>query len=134
LATQLCPVHKNPDIAFDTMEAVTVFGSWDYKTGGGILLPEDEGMIQLKPGATILFPAGTKRFTFVAVAPHETRYFFRQYCHAGVLRWVEKGGRSDTEFEDVSSAEEIMAWNEHRAQRGRASIKMFSKLRDVFVF
>ncbi|KAJ7669896.1 hypothetical protein DFH06DRAFT_981427, partial [Mycena polygramma] len=128
-----CPVHKNPNAAFNTMEAVTVVGSWDHEKGGGILLPEHQGMLQLKPGATILFPAGTKRFTFVAVGPHEKRYFFRQYCHAGVLRWVQKGGRSDTEFEAEASEEEFAAWYEQRAHRGGDSLKMFSKFEDVFV-
>ncbi|KAJ7823464.1 hypothetical protein B0H13DRAFT_1659025 [Mycena leptocephala] len=128
------PIHKNTEVAFDTFEAVTVVGAWDHERGGGILFPEDESVIQLKPGATVLFPAGTKRFTFVAIAPHEKRYFFRQFCHGGVLRWLEKGGRSDTEFEDLASAAEIASWNERRARRGEMSLKMFSKLGDIFVF
>ncbi|KAJ7825683.1 hypothetical protein B0H13DRAFT_1657876, partial [Mycena leptocephala] len=127
------PVRKNTQAAFDTLEAVTVVGNWDHKTGGGILFPEDESVVQLKPGATVLYPSGTKRFSWVAIAPHEKRYFFRQFCHAGVLRWIEKGGRSDTEFEDLASAPEIAAWNAQRAKRGLTSVKKFSKLGDIFV-
>ncbi|KAJ6447423.1 hypothetical protein C8R47DRAFT_1231436, partial [Mycena vitilis] len=32
-----CPVHQNPNAAFNTMEAVTLIGSWDHEKGGGIL-------------------------------------------------------------------------------------------------
>ncbi|KAJ7629777.1 hypothetical protein DFH06DRAFT_1005813 [Mycena polygramma] len=115
------------------MEAVTVVGSWDHTKGGGILFDEDKGMVQLKPGATVLYPAGTKAVTFVAIAPHEKRYFFRQFVHAGVLRWVQKGGRSDTEFDNLASPTESAQWNALRNRRGRDSIKLFGKLGDVFV-
>ncbi|KAJ7618936.1 hypothetical protein DFH06DRAFT_1011867, partial [Mycena polygramma] len=113
--------------------AVTVVGSWDHTKGGGILFPGDEGMVQLKPGATVLYPAGIKKVTFVAVAPHEKRYFFRQYVHAGILRWLEKGGRSDSEFNYLASAAKSTEWYTQRARRGQDSLKLFSKLGDVFV-
>jgi hypothetical protein len=58
---------------------------------------------------------------------------FRQYCHAGVLRWVEKGGRSDVQFEVKAKQAEVDAWNQFRTQRGRASAGMFSKIGDIFV-
>jgi hypothetical protein len=127
------PAWKNIMTAFDTMEAITVLGSWDPRKGGGIMFWHDGTMLELIPGATVLFPAGTKNYSLVAIAPHETRYVFRQYCHAGVLRWIEKGGRSDTEFDEGAGPDEIKAWNEIREKRGRASAKMFSKIGDIFV-
>lgn len=127
------PAHKNIMTAFDTMEAITVLGSWDPRKGGGIMLWHDGAMLELIPGATVLFPAGSKNYSLVAVGPHETRYVFRQYCHAGVLRWIEKAGRSDTEFDLGAEPDEIAAWNEIREKRGRTSAKMFSKIEDIFV-
>ncbi|KAJ7834494.1 hypothetical protein B0H13DRAFT_2426875 [Mycena leptocephala] len=108
------PLRKNIQAAIGTFEAVTVVGTWNHEKGGGIWFPEDDSVIQLKPGAT--------------------RYFFRQYCHSGVLRWVEKGGRSDTEFDQQASPEQSAAWYAQRARRGLTSVKKFSKLGDVFVF
>ncbi|KAJ7727501.1 hypothetical protein B0H14DRAFT_2284124, partial [Mycena olivaceomarginata] len=103
---------------------ITVIGSWDPRKGGGIMFWDDDALIELIPGATVLFPAGTKHYSLVAVAPHETQYVFRQYCHAGVLRWVEKGGRSDVQFEVMAKRAEVEAWNEFRAKRGHASVRI----------
>jgi hypothetical protein len=50
-----------------------------------------------------------------------------------VFRWLEKGGRSDKDFDEYASEEEIAAWDERRANRGQSSLKVFSKLGDVFV-
>jgi hypothetical protein len=80
-----------------------------------------------------LFPAGTKRYSFVPVAPHETRFLFRQYCNAGVLRWLEKGGQTDSEFDLLASSEQTEAWEEKRKNRGKAALKKFSKYGDVYI-
>jgi hypothetical protein len=127
------PAHKNVGTAFNTMEVITVMGSWDSRKGGGIFFWDDDTLIELIPGSTVLFPAGTKHYSLVAVAPHETRYVFRQYCHAGVMRWVEKGGRSDIEFDVGAKRDEVEAWEEIRTKRGHASARMFSKIGDIFV-
>ncbi|KAJ6547926.1 hypothetical protein DFH09DRAFT_926679 [Mycena vulgaris] len=81
------------------MEAITSIGNYDHTKGGHIIFwgPGGKGVVELAPGHTIIFPARTKRYSFVAVAPNETRFLFCQWCNAGVLRWIEKGGRSDTE-------------------------------------
>ncbi|KAJ7907848.1 hypothetical protein B0H13DRAFT_1618069, partial [Mycena leptocephala] len=112
---------------------LTVLGFWNHKECGGIQFFGGEGVVELIPGATIAVPAGTMAYKLLPVAPHERRYIFRQYCHAGVFRWLEKGGRSDKDFDEYASEEEIAAWDERRANRGQSSLKMFSKLGDVFV-
>ncbi|KAJ7893072.1 hypothetical protein B0H14DRAFT_3427565 [Mycena olivaceomarginata] len=72
--------RKNVAAAFDTMEVITVLGSWNPRTGGGIVFWDDVCVLELIPGATVMFPAGSKRYSLVAVAPHETRFVFRQYA------------------------------------------------------
>ncbi|KAJ6465538.1 hypothetical protein C8R47DRAFT_991404 [Mycena vitilis] len=114
------------------MEVLTVFGAWNHKTGGGILFADGDGVVELIPGASVVIPSGTKAYALMPVGLGETRYVFRQYCHAGVLRWVEKGGRSDKEFDRDAPPEEIDAWYQKRPNRGRASLKMFSRLSDVY--
>jgi hypothetical protein len=125
--------RKNEDAAFDTMEAVTSFGSYDHTQGGHIVFADDHGMLEMPVGTTVLFPAGTKRYTFAAVGKNEHRYLFRQFCSAGVLRWVDKGGRTDHQFACEASLEERAAWEAMRQQRGQTSLKLFSKLRDVYI-
>ncbi|KAJ6561833.1 hypothetical protein B0H19DRAFT_907829, partial [Mycena capillaripes] len=99
--------------------------------GRRIILWDDGRVIPLRPGATILFPAGTKRFSFMPVGQNETRYMFRQYFHSSVMRWVEKGGRSDTEFDSKANADEDMAWKLKREGRAKAAVKTFCKLDEV---
>ncbi|KAJ7457543.1 hypothetical protein B0H11DRAFT_2243300 [Mycena galericulata] len=125
------PTSKNYDSLFYGMELITSIG--DYE-GGGIIFSDDEGVLPLLSGSTVAFPAGTKRYTFESVAPHETRFLIRQFCHAGIMRWVDKGGRSDMEFERNASAADKAAWEAYRLTRGNTSAKLFSKLGDVYVF
>ncbi|KAJ7633684.1 hypothetical protein DFH06DRAFT_1337169 [Mycena polygramma] len=124
---------KDTNVAFNTWELLTFFGSWDSKKGGGILFSDEEGLVELVPGATVAFLAGAKSYTLMPIAAHETWYIFRQYCHASVLRWVQKGGRSDVEFASIASEKEVEAWNLLRATRGRTSLRMFSKLDELYV-
>ncbi|KAJ7117333.1 hypothetical protein C8R43DRAFT_1137629 [Mycena crocata] len=125
--------RKNADSAFGTMEAITSLGFYNHKKGGQCEMWDDEAIIELAPGATIVFPAGTKRFSFMPVGKHETRYLFRQFCHAGVFRWFDKGGRSDAEFDRDASPEEIAKWEQMRLKRGQAVAKTFSRLDDISV-
>ncbi|KAJ7895681.1 hypothetical protein B0H13DRAFT_1624307, partial [Mycena leptocephala] len=126
--------RKNWDATFYGLEAVTSFGHYDWRKRGGFVSWDDNRVIPLRPGATVIFPAGMKRFSFVPVAPNETRFLFRQYCHAGALRWVEKDGRSDAEFEAEASAAEAEAWDVKRAHRGKIAAQMYSKIGDIYVF
>ncbi|KAJ7861103.1 hypothetical protein B0H14DRAFT_2576247 [Mycena olivaceomarginata] len=92
------------------------FGSYDHTKGGHIVFADDHEMLKMPVGTTVLFSAGTKS----SVA-------------AGVLRWVDKGGRTDRQFAWEASLEERAAWEDMRQQRGQTSLKSFSKLRDVYI-
>ncbi|KAJ7172871.1 hypothetical protein C8R43DRAFT_873922 [Mycena crocata] len=125
--------RKNLDAVFYGFEALTVFGEYDWEVRGHIIFWDDEGAIPLRPGSTVLFPAGTKRYSFLAVASNETRFVFRQFCHSGIIRWLERGCMSDLEFEENASVEEMAMWNAKRNARGRTSAKLYGKLKDVYV-
>ncbi|KAJ7756764.1 hypothetical protein DFH07DRAFT_773000 [Mycena maculata] len=126
--------RKNLESKFDAMEVLTISGSYDWKERGLLLFWDDHGAFPLRPGSTVTYPAGTKHFSFIPVAPHETFYVFRQYCHAGVMRWIEKDFRSDAQFEEEASDEELADMKEARESRGRNTIKNFTKIHDVYVF
>ncbi|KAJ7078531.1 hypothetical protein C8R43DRAFT_910356, partial [Mycena crocata] len=125
--------RKNFDAIFYGMEVFTVRGDSAWEKRGGIIMWDDGKYIPLRPGTTVIFPVGTKRFSFVPVAPHETRFIFRQYGHAGVMRWVEKGGRSDMQFNKKVSAEEKALWEAKHVIRGQSAAKLYSHLKDVYV-
>ncbi|KAJ7492942.1 hypothetical protein B0H11DRAFT_2228265 [Mycena galericulata] len=130
------PQHsrKNPDAKYDTMEALTICGAYEWRTRGRIVFWDDDASIPLRPGTTLMFPAGTKRFSFVGVNPDETFCIFRQFCHAGVIRWFEKGCRSNADFEAQESEEKLAAFNAQRRRRAHTSIKSYSKINEVYVF
>ncbi|KAJ7666202.1 hypothetical protein DFH06DRAFT_925247, partial [Mycena polygramma] len=79
--------RKNWESTFYGLEAITSCGTYDWEERRGIILWDDDRVIPMPPGTTVVFPAGAKQYSFVPVAPHESRYLFRQYCHAGALRW-----------------------------------------------
>ncbi|KAJ7140434.1 hypothetical protein C8R46DRAFT_921364 [Mycena filopes] len=124
---------KNWDASFYAWEAITSLGNYTSEERGGIILWEDGRVFPLTPGATFVFPSGTKRYSFVPVAPDETRVIFRQFCNAGALRWAEKGGRSDSEFDREASDDEKAAWEARRTARAETAAKLYSKLNDLFV-
>jgi hypothetical protein len=115
------------------MEAVTSLGTYDHRKGGHMMFPDDDVMMEMPPGMTVLFPAGTKSYNFAAVRKHKQQYLFHQFCSAGVLRWVEKGGRSDKLFDDEAVLEDQDAWDEMCRHCGQTSLKLSSKLKDIYV-
>ncbi|KAJ7088010.1 hypothetical protein B0H15DRAFT_801071 [Mycena belliarum] len=125
--------RRNEDAAYDTMELISVFGDYDHTKRGQLIFWDEGCMLEVVPGATIAIAGGSLRYSFVDVALHETRMIFRQFCDARVLRWVEKDGRSDAEWEDFLGPKKLGEWQENRDASGAAGLKSFSKLRDIEV-
>ncbi|KAJ7784908.1 hypothetical protein DFH07DRAFT_726243 [Mycena maculata] len=124
---------KNREAQFDIREALTICGNyaWQQKHGR-IVFWDDDKSIPLRPGTTVLFPSGTKRFSFIGVEPGESICIFRQYCHAGVLRFFARGCQSDAQFEAAMSEEDLAAYKITREDRPLASMKLYSKMDDIF--
>ncbi|KAK7043452.1 hypothetical protein R3P38DRAFT_3347620 [Favolaschia claudopus] len=120
----------NRDAALGSMEAITFLGKY---TGGRVKLNEDGTEFEAPPGTTIVFLSRTQSFTLSPLAKNERRYLFRQFCSAGVHRWVEKGGHTDAEFTTVASLEEHAQWLKKTLDRGTDTLKLISKLDDLFV-
>ncbi|KAJ7704196.1 hypothetical protein B0H16DRAFT_1346869, partial [Mycena metata] len=125
--------RKNPDADFYAFGAITSFGDYDSEERGGLILWDDDRVIPLKSGATVVFPSGSKPYSLVPVAPHESRILVCQFCHASALCWVDKGGRSDALFDRLATVAEKAAWETKRERRGEMAAKMYSKLGDIFV-
>ncbi|KAF7335136.1 hypothetical protein MVEN_02264500 [Mycena venus] len=129
--------EKRWEVRFDTLEVITVLGRYDYKRRGHMILWDDDSIFPLAPGTTIVIPTGTKRVSFLPVAADEKQFLFRQYFHSSILRWVEKGGYSDSSADrEAATSEEVAAglaaWEAERSRRAQTSQKLFSKLSDVY--
>ncbi|KAK7045180.1 hypothetical protein R3P38DRAFT_2766708 [Favolaschia claudopus] len=119
----------NDDTAFDTMDATSVLGL----VGGHVTFQEDQIIQQLRVGHTVLAASGSKRINFPTVKKLGRRFLFRQYVDAGVLRWIEKGGRTDKEFEALPEADRA-AWVAGRRERAETGLRMFGNIADVVLF
>ncbi|KAJ7772557.1 hypothetical protein DFH07DRAFT_953023 [Mycena maculata] len=131
------PQHarKNCEAQYDTMEALTICGEYNWwENRGRLIFWDDCRSILLKPGTTVLFPVGTKHFSFVGVEPGETICVFWQFCHASALRWLAKDCQSDTQFEAEVSDEELEAFKAERLAQPKASMRLYSKLDDHYIF
>ncbi|KAJ7780807.1 hypothetical protein DFH07DRAFT_765296 [Mycena maculata] len=121
--------RKIYDAAMFSMVAFTTGGNY---TKGGVIFWEDDTMILLLPGETVLFWGPTKRYSFLPVPGNEKMYIFKQSVNTGILRWVEKGGRSDVQFEEFATDAELTDW--HATCNRRGDVRRYGKLQDIFVF
>ncbi|KAK7046221.1 hypothetical protein R3P38DRAFT_2765093 [Favolaschia claudopus] len=121
----------NRDAALGMMEAMTFLGDYNSRLGGYLIYNKDGARFEVPPGITVIFPSGFQEFTITPVRKNERRYIFRQFCSAGVHRWVDKGGRTDAEFARDATLAEHAAWTNMRRSRGKDSAKLFSKLSEV---
>ncbi|KAJ7844998.1 hypothetical protein B0H14DRAFT_2446811 [Mycena olivaceomarginata] len=87
------------DVRFDTIEVLTVLGRYNDKRRGHLISWDDGSIYDLPPGTTVLIPSGAKSRSFVPVTANEKQFIFRQYFHSSILRWIEKGGYSDSSCE-----------------------------------
>ncbi|KAJ7747896.1 hypothetical protein DFH07DRAFT_962314 [Mycena maculata] len=129
------PQHsrRNREIQYDTLEAVTICGDYEWNERGRIIFWDHDRSVPLRPSTTLLFPAGAMHFSFVGVAAHEKVCLFRQFFHASILRWLEKDGRSDTQFELMTSEEDLAAFKAVRVTRPVSTIQLYSKIGEIYV-
>ncbi|KAK6975116.1 hypothetical protein R3P38DRAFT_3477546 [Favolaschia claudopus] len=123
--------HYNDNAAIEAMEAVTIFGDFNELLGGHISFGKHRAVIQSPSGTTYLVPSASNTLRYTAIGKKERRYQFRQYVSAGVLRWVQKGGRTDKQFEETTTAGEREAWATSREARGDTCLNLFSQLSDI---
>lgn len=75
--------------------AITALGSYDYKTGGHLILWDVDLVIEFPPGATIMIPSAVITHSNVGIAKGERRYSVTQYAAGGLFRWVDNGFKTN---------------------------------------
>ncbi|KAH9857668.1 hypothetical protein C2E23DRAFT_805249 [Lenzites betulinus] len=73
---------------------ITALGTFNPDKGGHLILYDLRLVIRFPPGSSILFPSALLRHGNLAVAGHEHRMSFTQYCAGGLMRWVACGGQT----------------------------------------
>ncbi|KAJ7240102.1 hypothetical protein C8J57DRAFT_1086059, partial [Mycena rebaudengoi] len=117
---------------FYTWCAITAIGDYPVPRGN-VIFWKDENALPFIPGTTVVFPAGCQSHSFAAVEHHESRFYFKQYFNAALGRWVDKGLKSDTQFEKEASPGEIVDMLTHREDRAERATYLYSKVDDLFV-
>ncbi|KAJ7799665.1 hypothetical protein B0H13DRAFT_1673356, partial [Mycena leptocephala] len=100
-----------------TWSCLAALGKYAPMHGGHIIFWDLGLVVCFPPGATILFPAGLLRYSFVKVRPGEHRYAVLQWAGGGITRWFTNGRRFDVEFAVGATREE----HEAREERRRAA-------------
>ncbi|KJA12798.1 hypothetical protein HYPSUDRAFT_152244, partial [Hypholoma sublateritium FD-334 SS-4] len=91
-------------------------GHFDHTRGGHVLLWEAGLMIECPANWWMGIPSGSITHGNSPVGAHETRVSFTQYCPGGLLRYVENGLRTESEFaeEDPAGFQAMLAGKETR--------------------
>jgi hypothetical protein len=93
---------------------------------GGHIIFWDLGLVVcFPPGATILFPAGLLRYSFVKVRPGEHRHAVLQWAGGGITRWLANGHLPDAEFAVHATREEHEAREQRRCEAHDAALDLF---------
>ncbi|KAJ7161446.1 hypothetical protein C8R43DRAFT_865398, partial [Mycena crocata] len=79
-------IPMDDDVAWG-WSAFTALGSFNSKEGGHLILWDFNIVVPFPPGSTILFPRALVRYSFVKIAPTETRYCIVQFTPAPVFHF-----------------------------------------------
>ncbi|KAJ6459359.1 hypothetical protein C8R47DRAFT_994720 [Mycena vitilis] len=110
------------------LRAITVLGT---STTCICVVPSDNLAIRCPPGTTILIAGCVKGYYFSTVGEGEKRYLFQQFFHAGVQRWIDRGFRSDADFDQKATAEESESVEAKLAKRVPFTMKLLSRLHEI---
>ncbi|KAJ7062445.1 hypothetical protein B0H15DRAFT_794783, partial [Mycena belliarum] len=113
--------------------AITALGDFNASNGGHIILWDLNLVVRLPAGSTILIPRALIRYSFVRIAPGESRYSLVQFTPAPIFRFAANGGRSDLDFARDASEKEHLDREARReaAQDGHIAQEMYSDLSEL---
>ncbi|KAJ7711506.1 hypothetical protein B0H16DRAFT_1745119 [Mycena metata] len=97
------------------------------------ILPDDNIAIRCFPGSTVLIAGSVKHYFFTKVEAKQTRFLFEQFFDACVQRWIDRGFRSDADYEANATDAEIIEVETKLANRIPFAMKLFSRLHEIHV-
>ncbi|KAI0324411.1 hypothetical protein GY45DRAFT_1262880 [Cubamyces sp. BRFM 1775] len=77
---------------------ITALGRYNPKTSTHFVLLRSKLIVEFPPGASILMMSAIEPHANTPLQPGETRQSLTQYCAGGLLRWVDAGFQTLTEF------------------------------------
>lgn len=117
----ICRLHIDCRNKPDFWCLIHALGTFDYRRGGHLWIPDLGVFIEFPPGSLIMLPSALLRHGNLALnAVHERRYSFTQYTPGALFRWVRLGFKSKRQVEEEGgddllcalAAEAHTAWQE----------------------
>lgn len=100
--------------------AICALGDYDPTQGGHLVLWELKVVIEFPPGSVILIPSASITHSNTPIPDGQSRLSFTMYCSGSLFRWVDNGGRTDTDFEK----EDPIGWAKHYKDRAKRNIQV----------
>ncbi|KAJ7716058.1 hypothetical protein B0H16DRAFT_1339335, partial [Mycena metata] len=122
--------RRNDRDVIHGLRAITVLGKFTLCV---CVIPANNVVIRCTPGTTVFIAGSVKDYFFTRVPPNETRYLFEQYFDACVQRWIDRGFRSDVQYEEEATPEEIAQVETQLANCVRFSMKLLSRMDELYV-
>lgn len=115
-----CKSHRDLKNLAYGLCAIAVFGRFDHRRGGHLVLHELKVVLEMRPGDIAFIPSAVVSHENVPIAPHESRQSLVLYSAGGLFRWVAAKGRTHKVWkeEDPDGYEEHQALGEERWHSG----------------
>ncbi|KAE9385581.1 hypothetical protein BT96DRAFT_960720 [Gymnopus androsaceus JB14] len=130
-----------PTCHFNLHSSSTVFHTdyWNYIGGmcaafcGGKFDPKRSGhfiawslglVFEFPPGSAIFVPSAAVPHLNTPLAKHERHHSLVFFLPAGLVRWYHNGFRSDKEFKEQASPEQLQAWLGYWKSLGKEALEL----------
>lgn len=109
---------------------IQALGNFNPTKGGHLILWDLKLVVQFPPNSTILIPSATMAHSNIPVQEGDSRVSFTQYCAGRIFRWVDKGFRTEKEFEeaDKDRYDAVMARKAARWEMGLSLLSTIDEL------
>ncbi|KAF6757116.1 hypothetical protein DFP72DRAFT_809628, partial [Ephemerocybe angulata] len=94
------PHHDFNNLLFGLC-ALTLLGSFDYTSGGHLILFELKLVIEFPPGTTAFIPLSAFKYGNTSIQHGETQLSIAQYGASGLFRWIAYGFCSGKELDST---------------------------------
>ncbi|KAE9387346.1 hypothetical protein BT96DRAFT_1080389, partial [Gymnopus androsaceus JB14] len=103
-------------------------GTYNFRKGGHLVLPNLKLVLEFPPGCVIFLPSALLVHYNTPIQPGETRYSITQYTAGGLFRWVANGFQTQETFLCHASSAEKKKWWADRETRWVQGHQFFPRI------
>ena len=111
--------------------SITPIGSFNWKTGGQLVLKDLELIIDFPSSSTILIPSALLTHSNIPVKEHEVWFSIVRYAARGLFRWVDNRFMSDKAWSSRATPEQMEMHAKNEAERLKKGMEVFTCLEEL---